>query len=168
MNIILSGFMGSGKTTVAKTLAKISGRTVIDIDDYIENKSGMTVAEIFEKYGENHFRTLEQQAVEDVSKMDNLVVATGGGTVLNHDNAKALKTNGVIVFLDVSVDTILRRLKNDTTRPLLQKPNKECAITELLMGRMPIYSATADLVIDHNDDDQFKTAQVILERIKNL
>ena len=168
MNIILSGFMGSGKTTVAKTISKISKKTVIDLDDYIENKNGMTVSQIFEKYGEEHFRKLEKDAVKSVSQMDNLVIATGGGTLLNQDNVKTLKENGVVVFLDVSVDTILRRLKDDTTRPLLQRPNKECAITELLMGRMPIYKATADLVIDHNDDDEYKTAQTILERTNLL
>ncbi len=163
MNIILSGFMGSGKTTLAVLLAKKLNMKYIDIDEYIQLKSGMTVSQIFELYGEAKFRKIESEAAKDVGAMDNCVIATGGGTILNAENVKALKANGKVIFLDVSVDTVLRRLSNDRSRPLLNRNDKEDAVKELLEGRLPIYKSAADISFDANSDDTEKKVNELIK-----
>ena len=97
MNIILSGFMGSGKTTLSVLLASKLNMKYIDVDEYIQRKSGMSVQQIFELYGEKRFREIESEVCVELSKLDNYVIATGGGTILSSDNVRALTTNGKIV-----------------------------------------------------------------------
>ena len=150
MNIILCGFMGSGKTTVANILSRLINKKVTDIDKYIEKNENRTISEIFRSDGEAYFRTLETKAVSEISQMDNLIIATGGGIILNPKNAQMLKQNGKIVFIDVTVETILNHLRLDTIRPLLQSEDKEKAVTELLNSRLPLYKAAADIIIDGN------------------
>lgn len=153
MNIILSGFMGSGKTTLSVLLASKLNMKYVDIDEYIQRKSGMSVQQIFELYGEKRFREIESEVCKELSALDNYIIATGGGTILNSENVRALKSSGKIVFLDVSVDTVLRRLHNDNSRPLLNTGDKEDAVTVLLEGRLPIYKSAADICFDANSDD---------------
>ena len=150
MNIILCGFMGSGKTTVANILSRLINKKVTDIDKYIEKNENRTISEIFLSDGEVYFRTLETKAVSEISQMDNLIIATGGGIILNSQNTEMLKQNGKIVFIDVTVETILNHLRLDTIRPLLQSEDKEKAVTELLNSRLPFYKASADIIIDGN------------------
>ncbi len=163
MNIILSGFMGSGKTTLAVLLAKKLKMQYIDIDEYIQGKCGMSVSQIFELYNEAKFREIEADACKEVAKLDNCVIATGGGTILNADNVNALKKSGKIVFLDVTVDTVMRRLGNDNSRPLLNRSDKEDAVTELLEGRLPIYQSAADISFDANSDDTEQKANDLIK-----
>ncbi|MBQ2675794.1 MAG: shikimate kinase [Clostridia bacterium] len=165
MNIILSGFMGSGKTTVSKILSDKLSMDFIDLDELITEQNNMSVSEIFEKFGEKTFREFENNAVKSMCDKQNIIIATGGGTLLNADNSALLKKIGTVVFLDVSVDTVIRRLENDTTRPLLQSKNKKNAIEEMLMGRMPIYRAAADVVVDANNDDPSITADEIIVKL---
>ena len=162
MNIILCGFMGSGKTTVADFLGTLTGKKVIDTDKYIENMENRTISEIFSLNGESFFRALETKAAFEISKLDNLIVATGGGMVLNPKNIEILKTSGKIVFLNVTVETILERLKNDTTRPLLQRQDKEKAVAELLASRLPLYNSSADIIVDGNGNADDIAKEILL------
>ncbi len=147
-NIILCGFMGSGKSTIGKQLSEKLGTGFIDTDIYIEQKEGMTISKMFEKYGESYFRQKEKEVCEELSNLQRMVISTGGGTLLSDDNMKALKKNGVIFLLNVSSRTVLTRLKNDTTRPLLQREDKEKAVKMMLSSRTPLYNRAADYVID--------------------
>ena len=165
MNIILSGFMGSGKTTVATELANRLHMQFIDIDQFIEQENGMSVSRIFELHGEEGFRKLETEAVKKIGKMDHCVIATGGGTILNSQNVKNLKKSGKIIFLNVSVDTVMLRLQYDGTRPLLNRSDKENSVTQLLMGRLPIYKSAADFSIDANSDDLNQKVDLILRKL---
>ena len=147
-NLILCGFMGSGKSTIGKLLSEKMGTGFIDTDTYIEQKEGMKISEMFEKYGEEYFRSREREVCEELSKLKRMVISTGGGTLLNEDNMRALKSNGVVFLLNVSSRTVLTRLRNDTTRPLLQQDDKERAVKMLLNKRIPLYNRAADYVID--------------------
>lgn len=147
-NIILCGFMGCGKTTVGKNLQRRSGMNMIDTDAYIEKKQGMKISEIFDKYGESYFRDLEYDACCELSKKSGIIISTGGGALTFERNVQALKKNGTIVLIDVPIDTIKERLKNDTTRPLLQRPDRDKAMKDLYEKRMPLYKKAADIVVD--------------------
>lgn len=148
-NIVLCGFMGCGKTSVGKRVAKLLDRQFCDLDHYIEKKAGMTVTEIFAKEGEAGFRAREAQAVEEVAAQKSLVIASGGGTVLTQKNVDCFHRYGAkILFLDVPVAALQERLKNDKRRPLLQRPDRREFIASLWEQRCPLYRAAADLVID--------------------
>lgn len=148
-SIILCGFMGCGKTSVGKRAAGLMDRIFCDLDHYIEEKAGMTVSEIFERQGEAAFRKMETEAAAEVSGMDGMIIATGGGTVLAPRNVDIFHENsGIIVFLEVPVPVLTERLKNDTQRPLLQKPDREKVIAELVEKRYPLYRAAADYTVD--------------------
>lgn len=149
-NIILCGFMGCGKSTIGKKLAKKTDTTFVDMDAYIEEKSKMKVKEIFEKFGENYFRDLEHQACIDLSKTGDKIIAAGGGTLTFQRNIDALKENGKVIFLDASYEAICIRLRNDTTRPLLQCENRNEKIRELLGKRTPVYKSAADYIVEAN------------------
>lgn len=146
-NIVLCGFMGCGKSTIGKQLAKIMNRKYVDIDIYIEKKQNMTVKEIFDKYGEDFFRELEHKTSKELSQEKNLVIATGGGTLLFERNYSLLSKTGIIVLLDTSLSTIRYRLRNDTKRPLLQRPDKYEVMTKLYKERIPIYRKVSDVAV---------------------
>lgn len=146
-NIILCGFMGCGKTTVGRNIERITDRKFIDMDAYIEKKADMTVSEIFEKYGEEHFRDIEHEACRELAKMSNLTIASGGGAFTFERNVRVFKGVDTIVLLDVPLNTIKYRLRHDKKRPLLQRPDKDSAMTELYNKRLPIYRAAADLTV---------------------
>lgn len=147
-NIILCGFMGSGKSTVGLLLSKKLGMSFIDLDTYIEKKEGMTVSKIFEKHGEPYFRAVEKQSARELSQKNGLIIAAGGGTLVDKENSDILRTSGKIVLLDLPVEVIAERLKGDTTRPLLQRPNKNQAMRELYEKRMPLYKEAADISVN--------------------
>lgn len=164
-NIVLCGFMGCGKTTVGRNLARKAGRKFIDMDLYIEEKAGMKISEIFEKFGENHFRDLEHKACLELADAKGLVIASGGGAFTFQRNIDAFKGKDKIVLLDVPLDTIKNRLKNDTTRPLLQRPDKEAAMQELYEKRLPVYLSAADITIN-GKSTPLKTAYAVLNAIE--
>ncbi len=149
-NIILCGFMGCGKTTIGRYIAELSGRKFLDMDDYIEKRAGMEIRDIFETMGEEGFRRMEAEASKELSERNGLVIASGGGTLLAPENREAFRKNGTIILLDVSAAALKERLKNDSARPLLQKPDRDAVIDRLLAERMPQYREAADLIIDAN------------------
>ena len=154
-NIVLVGFMGTGKSSVAKLLARWTGRTLVEMDDEIEKKEGMSINQIFSTKGENHFRRREREVVEELSARRGLVVSTGGGVVLNGDNIRDFKTGGIVVCLDASPETVYRRVKHESHRPLLQTPDPLAKIKELLAFRAPFYAkADAKVSTDGKSVDQ--------------
>ena len=163
-NIVLCGFMGCGKSTVGKILADATGCTFIDMDRYIEEQAGCSVSAVFADRGEAAFRAMEHDACRVLGTRGDLVIATGGGAVLNAANVAALKTHGTVVWLQVSAETVLSRLQNDTTRPLLQRPDKEAAVRTLLQEREPLYRAAAVVTVEA-DGDARATAHAVLAEI---
>ena len=148
-NIVLCGFMGCGKSSVGRRVAKLLERQFCDLDSYIEQQADMTVAEIFAKEGEAGFRAREAQAAEEVAAQEGMVIASGGGTVLSPRNVEAFHKHGAhILFLDVPVAALQERLKNDKRRPLLQVPDRRKVIAELYEKRVPLYRAAADITVD--------------------
>ncbi len=166
-NIVLCGFMGCGKTTVGRLLAEHIGYRLVDMDEYIEAQAGMTVAAIFDRFGEEEFRRREREACVALAEKSGLVIATGGGALTFPDNARVLRETGVTVLLSVSPAAILRRLEGDTTRPLLARPDREAALQELYDRRLPLYRAAADIEVLAEDTPD-AVADRVIAALKNL
>ncbi len=146
-NIVLVGFMGTGKTSVGIKLASALGMSFIDTDDIIENDYKMSISDIFALYGEEHFRDLESAVVEKVCNLNGYVIATGGGIVKREMNIKKLKETGIIFCLSASPETILQRTSGYNHRPLLQVEDPINHIKRMLNERQPFYDC-ADYNID--------------------
>ena len=148
-NLVLTGFMGTGKTSIGKLLAEKLGRCFVDLDQKIEQDTGMTVPQIFEKYGEKYFRELEKNAIKEVAARKNLVIATGGGTVKDEENIRLLKNSGVMVCLTTEPEEIFRRTERRGERPVLDAgdENRLNTIKKLLAERQKFY-AQADYTVD--------------------
>lgn len=147
MNIILCGFMGSGKSVVGRELSKIMGRKLIDTDEYIEKEQGVSIKAIFATHGEDYFRDLEYEMCKKIAEIKNCIVSTGGGAVTFDRNVEVLKKTGKIVFLDADFEVICDRIGDSATRPLFQ--DKESA-RALYDERKAKYQACADIVVDGN------------------
>lgn len=156
--------MGCGKTTVGKQLAKLSGMEYIDIDQYIEQQQNTTISEIFAKYGEDYFRDLEHNATKELAEKQNCVISAGGGTLLFERNVEALKKSGTVVLLNVPLNTIKQRLRNDKKRPLLQRPDKDKVMEEMYNQRLPLYTKVADYVVNANKSPAL-AAEIIRELV---
>lgn len=146
-NIVLVGFMGTGKTVTGRALAAKLGREFLELDEIIENKEGISVREIFERKGEPYFRKIEQEAVKESAGRDGVVISAGGGAIIDKKNLENLKKNGLIVCLDASPGVILDRTKDLDSRPLLNVLNPEEQIKELLKKRASYYRK-ADFHVD--------------------
>ena len=146
-NIVLTGFMGTGKTCVGKILADMLGWPFCDVDSEVEQAIGMSIAAYFAAQGETAFRDREQEAVERICRRTGQVIATGGGVVLRQQNIDRLKQAGVVVCLTASEQEIVARTANDIGRPLLNRPDRLQVIRELLAERLPQYRQ-ADIWLD--------------------
>ena len=161
-NIILIGFMGSGKTSVGIKLSYHMKRTMIDTDKWIEQKQKKTISEIFDIYGEEAFRKMETECIKElICKEDRQIISVGGGLPIREENHDLLKQLGKVVYLKVRPETVYERLKNDTSRPLLQVEDPLKQINGLMAQRAPVYEKCADIVIDVSD----KSFDEILEQI---
>ena len=138
-NIVITGFMGTGKSVAAKELARKLKMEFIDMDKIIEERQGMSIADIFSRYGENYFRQQENKLVKELSKEENKVIATGGGTLLSLDNARILGLRGQIICLYADSQTIYNRVVRKNNRPLLKEENRLSEINRLLEERKKIY-----------------------------
>ena len=161
-NIVLIGFMGCGKTSVGIRLSRALNMKFCDTDFVIERNSSMSISEIFEAHGEAYFRELETKTIKSfLTTMKDTVLSTGGGLPLRECNQKLLKELGLVVYLKVSPLEIYWRLKNDTTRPLLQGDNPKGKIEELMKLREPIYEKAANIIIKTDN----KSFDVIIQEI---
>jgi shikimate dehydrogenase len=164
-SVVLCGFMGSGKTTCGRLLAETAGRKFIDMDDYIEKKEHRPVAQIFKDDGEETFRRMERDAVEELSRTGGLVIASGGGTLLKKENADAFRANNIVVLLDASLSTVRERLKGDNSRPLLSGPDSDEKMKCLYAEREPSYHANSDFTINADGTPE-STVDAILALLK--
>ena len=162
MNIVLTGFMGTGKSKIGKRLAKRLGMSYLDTDELIEEREKDSVPAIFKKKGEEYFRRLETKVVKEVALLDNYVISTGGGVVLREGNIRLLKKNAFIVCLFASPEVILKRTEGNDNRPLLGVNNQKKRIEELLALRKPYYEK-ADFSVDTSALDSEGVVEEIIE-----
>lgn len=147
-NIFFIGLMGAGKTTVGKLLAKNLGKTFYDTDQVIESRTGVKIPTIFELEGEAGFRKRESAMIEELSQLDNIVMATGGGAVIADENRQLLKQHGYVIYLRANVNDLWHRMRNDKHRPLLQNVDVRAKLEQLYHQRNPLYTETASLIVD--------------------
>jgi shikimate kinase len=147
-NVYLIGPMGSGKTAVGRRLAMLLGWDFIDSDAEIEKRTGVDIRYIFEKEGEAKFRQREREVIAELTALDGVVVATGGGVILDPGNRERLATTGTVVYLETTIDTLVRRTKAAKTRPLLMNDDPQAVLERMMVVRRPLYENTADLRIE--------------------
>lgn len=145
MPLFLIGMPGSGKSTVGRALARHAAWPFVDLDREIEARSGVPVATIFELEGESGFRKREAQLLDEFSRKQGVVLATGGGAVLAFENRERLRSRGLVVYLRSTIDELARRTANDRSRPLLQSLDLRARLEQLLRERQALYEATAHL-----------------------
>lgn len=166
--IFLIGPMGSGKTTVGRHLGRRLSMAFKDLDLELQERCGVEVAVIFDIEGEEGFRRRESALLDELTQCDDLILATGGGSVLDAGNRRRLSERGLVIYLRTSVEQQLARLERDKQRPLLQAPDRRERLTRLAARRNPIYEACADLVIDSADVAPPAMAARVEERIRRF
>ena len=165
-NVILTGFMGTGKTSLGKLLATKLGRPFVDIDKKIEDEAKLSIPKIFERFGEEHFRELERAAVKELSERRGLVIATGGGTIKDEENLRLLKSSGVLICLTTEPEEIFNRTARRGERPVLDGGGNErlATIKKLLEERKKFYDR-ADYFVDTTE---WSPIQIIDDICKHL
>jgi len=166
MNVILIGFMASGKTAVGKRLAQRLGYGFLDTDHFIESELGCTVADIFSIEGESYFRELESRLAGRLAALNNTVIATGGGLPTTPGNLERLRRAGLVLFLKADTEDILRRLERDTRRPKVKEGDRRETVTRLLADRLPLYEE-ADVVISTGGKSINRVCAEILQALGN-
>lgn len=156
--------MGAGKTTIGKQLAKQLGKAFYDSDHEVEKRTGVKVSVIFDLEGEAGFRKREAAVIKDLTEVDGIVLATGGGAVLAVDNQRVLESNGHVIYLRASVNDLCKRMRYDKQRPLLQNVDIRSKLQDLYNERHPIYTKVADNIVDTGN----QSATVIVNQIKKL
>jgi len=164
-NIVLTGFMGTGKTAVGMELERLLNMKLIDVDTEIEKSEKITINEIFKQFGEPRFREIETEMIRKLSYQKNVVISTGGGAVLKQENMEILRQNGVIVCLIATPETILNRTSKSNDRPLLKVEDPFAKINELLNFRRPFYEK-ADIMIDTENKTPLQIAEEIIEKVR--
>lgn len=168
-NYVLIGFMGAGKTSIGKLLAKKTGKTFLDTDDMIVKQMNLSINEIFSLYGEEYFRNLETNLLKALcDNAHDSIISVGGGLPIKEENRPYLKKLGTVVYLSVTEATVVKRLKNDTTRPLLSGTREEAKakVRDLLSKRKDIYEACAHKVIVTDKLNKEQIVEKILEESK--
>ena len=159
-NIVLIGFMGTGKTAVAAEIAGELGMPLINTDEIIEKKAGMAISDIFARKGESYFRELEREAVMEASAIESSIIDTGGGAVINELNVRDLKMNGVLFCLNATPEDIYKRVSTEAHRPLLNVKDPISEINYLLKKREPYYKKA-----DYQIKTTAKTARDVADEI---
>jgi len=167
-NIYLVGPMGSGKTTIGQRLAKLLEMDFFDSDRELEAQTGASVNLIFDVEGEAGFRIRETQMLEDLTSRPNVLLATGGGAVLEKENRALLRQTGLVVYLKLSVQQQLHRLSRDRTRPLLQCEDRHEKLTAMAETRNPLYEDVADIVFPAMNRGPAVAARVLADRIRDF
>lgn len=164
-NVFLIGFMGSGKSTVASCLADKYGMNIVEMDQIIVEREGMSISDIFAQKGETYFRDAETKLLNEIQSGTNMAISCGGGVVLRDQNVKEMKKCGKIVLLNAKPETILERVKKDENRPLLQGNKNVSYITDMMEQRRPNYEKAADFVIQTDGKDAEEICKEIYKRI---
>jgi shikimate kinase len=163
-NIVLTGFMGTGKTEVGRELSRKLGWRLIDLDEEIEKVQASSIQEIFSRFGEPFFRDLETKQIRKFAVEEHVIISTGGGAVIRQENLDILSQKGLVVNLSATPETILQRTGPDDNRPLLRVEDRLKRIRELLDFRKPFYEK-ADMVVDTESKTPREVADEILDRI---
>ncbi len=164
-NVFLIGPMGAGKSAVGRQLARMLHLTFMDSDEEIERRTGVDIAFIFEKEGEAGFRVREVKAIDDLSNMDGVVLATGGGAVVDPENRSRLGARGFVVYLKTSVDQQLSRTRRGRDRPMLGDGDRRDVLDKLLAEREPMYYEIADLTVETDGRKVNAVAREIVDTI---
>lgn len=164
-NIYLIGFMGTGKSTVAKEMAKLLPFRVVEMDDTISMLAGKSIPDIFEQQGEEAFRTMETQFLSAMSKENNQIISCGGGVVLKPENIDIMKSTGVVILLSASPETVYGRVCNNQNRPLLKDKKSVEDIKKMMEGRLSLYESAYDIKVNVDD---ITPSQVASEIIREL
>lgn len=167
-HIFLIGFMGCGKSTNARYLAKMTGVDQMEMDQKIVKDQGMAITEIFEKFGEPYFRDLETELIRSLKGADPMIVSCGGGAVLREENVALMKECGKIILLTATPEAIYDRVKHSTDRPVLNGNMNVEYIAELMEKRRPKYEAAADIVISTDMKNVREVCEEILERMSRF
>ena len=164
-NIFLIGPMGAGKSAVGRHLARTLHLTFVDSDDEVESRTGVDIPFIFEKEGEEGFRKRESSAIDDLTRMDGIVLATGGGAVILPENRSHLGGRGLVVYLYTTVDQQVSRTQKGRERPLLENGDRRKILEDLLKARDPLYREVADVVVETDGRKVHSVANEIIEHI---
>jgi len=164
-NIFLVGMMGAGKTTVGRLLAHFLGKTFYDSDREIQKRTGVGIPVIFEIEGEEGFRKRETDMLAELAKMENIVLATGGGAVLSMENRRLLEQRGIVIYLRAAVEDLWRRTRQDQNRPLLRAPDPRKKLTELYGQRDPLYRDTAHIIVESGKRSARHLAQLLAQQL---
>ncbi len=165
-NIFLVGLMGSGKTTIGRALAKRLNLRFVDADHEIESRTGASITLIFEIEGEASFRQREADVISDLTQQQGIVLATGGGAILNQESRRSLRERGTVVYLRASVGSLVQRTSHDRQRPLLQTADPRARIEELMRQRAPLYEEVAHITVETGRPNVQSVVQNILVQLE--
>jgi len=172
MNIVLIGYRGAGKSTVGSRLAIRMGKGFVDTDDLVEERQGASIRDIVESNGWGHFRAAEKRIIEEVSRKDNLIIAPGGGAVLDPENVRALRENGLIIWLKADREVLCRRIghdsRSDARRPTLTGKGALEEFAEVMASRNPFYERAADAEIDTSGLDVEEVIGAVLSIMEKM
>lgn len=167
-NIVLIGFMGAGKSTISEFLKTAFAMDVIEMDQIIAEREGMSISDIFEVYGEQYFRDLETNLLIEMQSRTNVVISCGGGTPMRECNVVEMKKNGRVVLLTAKPETILDRVKDSHDRPLIENNKTVSFIAELMEKRREKYEAAADIVIETDGKDELQICEELIHRLRQM
>ena len=167
-NIVLIGFMGAGKSTISEFLKTAFAMDVIEMDQIIAEREGMSISDIFEVYGEQYFRDLETNLLIEMQSRTNVVISCGGGTPMRECNVVEMKKNGRVVLLTAKPETILDRVKDSHDRPLIENNKTVPFIAELMEKRREKYEAAADIVIETDGKDELQICEELIHRLRQM
>ena len=165
-NIVLIGFMGAGKSTISSTLSDIFAMDVVEMDQLIAEREGMSIPEIFDTYGEPYFRDLETNLLVEMQSKKNVIISCGGGVPMREVNVREMKKNGKVILLTAKPETILERVKDSHDRPLLENNKNVEFIANLMEQRWEKYQAAADIIIETDGKSAFEICEEIIAKAR--